>query len=97
MQANISISGVRAAHQQIKPLIRRTPIMMSEVLSNMASTPNLKTKFYFKCENLQKSGSFKFRGASNFLVQQADADLRKGVVAISTGSGQTDRSLDSTG
>ena len=87
MQAKMSVSGVRAALQQIKPLISRTPIVVSEVPSNEASAPNLKIKFYFKCENLQKSGSFKFRGASNFLVQQSDSDLRKGVVAISTGKG----------
>ena len=80
-----SIAQVRAAHKVIQPLINRTPILQSESISCAASSADLKIRFFFKCENLQKSGSFKFRGATNFIAQQADFDLKKGVVAISTG------------
>jgi threonine dehydratase len=81
----MSLADVRAAHNLIKPLIHRTPMLIPDALSRAASSPDLSIKFFLKCENLQKSGSFKFRGASNFIAQQSDADLKKGVVAISTG------------
>ena len=80
-----SIAQVRAAHKVIQPLINRTPMLQSDSISLAASSTDLKIGFFFKCENLQKSGSFKFRGATNFIAQQTDFDLKKGVVAISTG------------
>ena len=80
-----SVADVRAAHEIIQPLIKRTPVLQSESISRAASSPNLRIRFFFKCENLQKSGSFKFRGAANFIAQQPNRDLGKGVVAISTG------------
>ena len=80
-----SIAQVRAAHKVIQPLINRTPMVQSESISQAVSSADLNIRFFFKCENLQKSGSFKFRGATNFIAQQADCDLKKGVVAISTG------------
>ncbi len=90
----MSLYGVRAAHKLIEPLIHRTPVLVSETLSYTASSPDLKIKFFLKCENLQKSGSFKFRGASNFIAQQSNADLRKGIVAVSTGKSLTAETLD---
>lgn len=90
----MSLNGVRAAHEIIEPLIHRTPVLTSEILSDAASSPDLKIKFFFKCEHLQKSGSFKFRGASNFIAQQSDADLQKGLVAISTGESLTAEAFD---
>lgn len=80
-----SMAGVRVAHETIKPLINCTPLLQSESISRAASSSDLRIRFFLKCENLQKAGSFKFRGASNFIAQQSDRDLGKGVVAISTG------------
>ncbi|KAK5120444.1 hypothetical protein LTR85_006383 [Meristemomyces frigidus] len=82
----MTLANVRAAHERIKPMIHHTPMMMSDSLSQIASTRQLKIRFFIKCENLQKSGSFKFRGASNFMAQQSDAALRRGVVAVTTGN-----------
>ncbi|KUJ16757.1 tryptophan synthase beta subunit-like PLP-dependent enzyme [Mollisia scopiformis] len=84
--SQITRHGVRTAQDLIKPLINRTPVLVSENLSHMASSPELNINFYFKCENLQKSGSFKFRGASNFIAEQPSEKLKKGVVAVSTGN-----------
>jgi threonine dehydratase len=80
------VADVRAAHSTIQPLINRTPTLQSESISRAASSPDLNIRFHLKCENLQKSGSFKFRGATNFIAQQTDEALRKGLVAISTGN-----------
>lgn len=80
-----SMAGVRVAHETIKSLVNRTPLLQSEPISSVASSPDLRIRFFLKCENLQKAGSFKFRGASNFIAQQSNHDLEKGVVAISTG------------
>lgn len=79
------ISDIRAVHKTIQPLINHTPMLQSDSLSQAASTSDLSIRFFFKCESLQKSGSFKFRGASAFIAQQTDDQLRKGVVAVSTG------------
>lgn len=84
-QQKLSRDAVQVAHDLIKPLINRTPVLVSEALSKAATTRDLKIKLFFKCENLQKSGSFKFRGASNFIAQQSDDQLQKGLVAVSTG------------
>ena len=47
--------------------------------------PNLRVQLLLKCENAQRTGSFKFRGAYHFLTKLSDAELKKGVVAYSTG------------
>ena len=49
------------------------------------STYRSSIELYVKCENMQKSGSFKFRGALNTLTQLPDEQLRKGIVSYSTG------------
>jgi threonine dehydratase len=72
--------------------ITQTPVKTSLHLSkistinarNCGSTCNI--KLFLKCENLQKTGSFKFRGASHFLAKLQDHELKKGVVASSTGT-----------
>lgn len=80
------MADVLAAHEIIRPFVVCTPILQSDSLSLAASSPDLRLRFFFKCENLQRSGSFKFRGASNFIAHQHDRDLQKGVVAVSTGN-----------
>jgi threonine dehydratase len=76
-----SIHSVRAAHQRISSRIRRTPILTSRTLDERAEA-----RLYFKCENFQRTGSFKFRGASNALASLSEQELRRGVVTHSSGN-----------
>jgi len=64
---------VRDAAQRIAPLARRTPVLNYE-------------NIYFKCENLQRGGSFKIRGASNLILSLTPEQAAKGVVAFSSGN-----------
>jgi threonine dehydratase len=64
---------VREAAQRIKPLAKRTPVLNYE-------------NIYFKCENLQRGGSFKIRGASNLILSLTPEQAAKGVVAFSSGN-----------
>jgi threonine dehydratase len=64
---------VREAAERIKPLARRTPVLNYE-------------NIYFKCENLQRGGSFKIRGASNLILSLTPEQAAKGVVAFSSGN-----------
>lgn len=74
-------SDVETAHQLIKPEIHRTPILTSESINNIVGA-----ELFFKCENFQKVGAFKFRGASNAVLSLFDADAQKGVATHSSGN-----------
>ncbi|KAI0677696.1 tryptophan synthase beta subunit-like PLP-dependent enzyme [Trametes maxima] len=74
---------VLAAHEAISPLIHRTPVFTSSSLS--AALPG-KNTLYFKAENLQKGGAFKFRGASHSLSRLTSGELAKGVCTHSSGN-----------
>lgn len=76
-------SSVQSALEIIQPLIHRTPIFTSSSLS--ASLPG-QNSLYFKAENLQKGGAFKFRGASYSLSCLTKAELEKGVCTHSSGN-----------
>lgn len=69
------------AHRRIAPHIHRTPVLTSSSLDAMAGG-----QLYFKCENLQKTGSFKMRGASNAVFSLTDAEATRGVVTHSSGN-----------
>jgi len=75
------IEAIRAAHRRISPRIHRTPVMTSESLDEMAGAG-----LFFKCENLQKTGSFKIRGATNAVFSLTDEEAKHGVVAPSSGN-----------
>ncbi|MGA8143890.1 MAG: pyridoxal-phosphate dependent enzyme [Candidatus Acidiferrales bacterium] len=75
------IEAIRAAYRRITPRIHRTPIVTSSSLDEIAGA-----SLYFKCENLQKTGSFKVRGATNAVFSLSDEDARNGVVAPSSGN-----------
>lgn len=79
----LSRASIISAHEAIKPIIHRTPIFSSSTLS--ASLPN-KNTLYFKAENLQKGGAFKFRGASFSLTRLTEEELAKGVCTHSSGN-----------
>lgn len=71
---------VRAA-ERIKGIAKRTPVMTSQAFNERAGVDAV-----FKCENFQKGGAFKIRGAANFLYSIPKADLPRGVVAYSSGN-----------
>ncbi|GBF65670.1 serine racemase [Trichophyton mentagrophytes] len=92
----LNLAAVKEAYTLIKPKIWKTPVYKSAILShtissaifrkdNIGATGVPKINVFFKCENLQKTGSFKFRGASHFLARQNDRALRNGLVTYSTG------------
>jgi threonine dehydratase len=74
-------ADVRAAAERIRPLARRTPVMTSAGFDARAGL-----RVHFKCENFQRGGAFKIRGASNLILSIPRADLPRGVVAFSSGN-----------
>jgi threonine dehydratase len=72
---------VLTAHDRIKPYIHRTPILTSAFMDDLTGA-----KLFFKCENFQKAGAFKARGASNAVFGLDDAKARNGVATHSSGN-----------
>jgi threonine dehydratase len=81
MDLAIQPDDVRAAAERIRPLARRTPVITSDSFDAAAGT-----RVFFKCENLQRGGAFKIRGAANLILSLPDAMLARGVVAYSSGN-----------
>src|SRR5579864_7788146 len=80
-QARPDLAAIRAAHERIRPFIRRTPVLTSSAINEMAGA-----SVYFKCENLQKVGAFKFRGACNAVFSLSDEAAKHGVATHSSGN-----------
>jgi threonine dehydratase len=76
-----SLSDIRAAHDRIQPYIHRTPILTSSAINQIAGC-----EIYFKCENFQKVGAFKARGAANAVVKLSPEQRAKGVATHSSGN-----------
>jgi threonine dehydratase len=76
-----NLDSIRAAHRRIGPFVHRTPVLTSATL-DAASGRSL----WFKCELLQKTGSFKFRGATNAVRMLSDDEAARGVVTHSSGN-----------
>jgi len=70
-----------AAHERIKPHIHRTPILTSSYFNDLIGA-----EIFFKCENFQKAGAFKVRGASNAVFGLSEEDAEKGVCTHSSGN-----------
>src|SRR5271168_722401 len=70
-----------AARAILRPVIRETPLLDSSALSELAGGP-----VYLKCENLQRTGSFKVRGAYTRIARLSAAERARGVVAASAGN-----------
>ena len=66
----IDLSLIRKAKTRIDPYVKTTPILTSSILNELTNTD-----LYFKCENFQKSGSFKIRGATNTVLQLTSDEL----------------------
>lgn len=81
MDPAIRPDDVRAAADRILPLARRTPVMNSELFDADSGV-----KTFFKCENLQRGGAFKIRGAANLVLSVPKESLARGVVAYSSGN-----------
>jgi len=69
------------AHARIAPRIHRTPVLTSHSLDAIAGA-----QFFFKCDNFQKTGSFKIRGAANAILSLTDAEAAHGIVTPSSGN-----------
>ncbi len=76
-----TFDDVIAAHDRIAPYIHRTPILTSEYLNGLTGAD-----LFFKCENFQKAGAFKARGASNAVFGLSDEQAAKGVATHSSGN-----------
>jgi threonine dehydratase len=68
-------------HQRIEPYIHNTPILTSRLINKIAGV-----NIFFKCENFQKMGAFKMRGATNAIMELSDEQRSKGVVTHSSGN-----------
>jgi threonine dehydratase len=79
--ANVTIDDVRAAAQRLAGVAHRTPVVTSRTLDERTGA-----KVFLKCENFQRMGAFKFRGAYNRMVQLDERQRRGGVVAFSSGN-----------
>ena len=77
----IGHEDVLAASRRIRPHVHRTPVMTSRLVDEAAGM-----SLFFKCENLQRAGAFKARGAFNKLLSLSDAERARGVVAFSSGN-----------
>src|SRR5919109_295825 len=77
----IDLERIRAAHERIRPFIHRTPVLTSSRLDEASGA-----KLFFKCENFQKIGAFKARGATNAVFALDDATARRGVATHSSGN-----------
>ena len=69
------------ARKRIHPFIHQTPVLTCESIDNIAGA-----KLYFKCENFQKMGAFKMRGAANVVLQLTAKEKSKGVTTHSSGN-----------
>src|SRR6476646_523250 len=77
----IDFAAIRAAHERIRPYIHRTPVLSSERLNAVAGS-----SLFCKCENRQKVGAFKARGATNAVFALDEESARRGVATHSSGN-----------
>lgn len=76
-----TLADMLVAHERIKPHIHRTPVLTSRFINELTGA-----ELFFKCENLQKAGAFKARGASNAVFGLTDEQAAKGVATHSSGN-----------
>ena len=78
---NLTIEDVKEAHARIRPYIHRTPVLTSTYLDDRTGA-----RLFFKCENFQKAGAFKVRGACNAVFGLSDEQAKNGVCTHSSGN-----------
>jgi threonine dehydratase len=77
----LGLEQIAAAHERIAPRIHRTPVLQSATIDALCGA-----KIFFKCENLQKTGSFKIRGATNAIFSLSEREASHGIVTHSSGN-----------
>ena len=77
----VDLQAIREAAVRIAGVVHRTPVMTCATLDQLAGR-----RLFFKCENLQKVGAFKYRGATNAVLKLTDAQAARGVVTHSSGN-----------
>ena len=77
----VTYNDIEKAHQRISDHIHNTPILTSDSLDN-----ELGSNLFFKCENFQKTGSFKIRGATNSILQLKHTEIKNGIITTSSGN-----------
>ncbi len=77
----LTLTDIRQAAARIAPLIHRTPVLTSATINRMAGC-----QIFFKCENFQKAGAFKMRGAANAVLLLTKAERQRGVATHSSGN-----------
>ena len=77
----LDLDSIRTAHERIRPYIHLTPVLTSEPLDEATGA-----SLFFKCENFQKIGAFKARGATNAIFSLNDAAAHRGVATHSSGN-----------
>ncbi|UPL50887.1 pyridoxal-phosphate dependent enzyme [Hymenobacter sublimis] len=80
-QEDTLFTALTQTHARIKPYIHHTPVLTSHLLNELAGAT-----LYFKCENFQRMGAFKMRGAVNAIMQLSAEQQRQGVVTHSSGN-----------
>ena len=77
----VTIEKIKNAHERIMPFVHRTPVLTNKSLNELSGAD-----LYFKCENFQKVGSFKIRGATNAVMLLKDKAIKRGIVTVSSGN-----------
>ena len=77
----LSIELIREARERVGPFVHRTPVISSRLFDERAGR-----RVFFKCENLQRAGVFKMRGATNKIRSLTEEERRRGVAAFSSGN-----------
>lgn len=77
----VTYADIEAAAQCLKGIAHQTPVLTSTTVNRITGAD-----VFFKCENFQRIGAFKFRGAYNALSQLSEAQKRQGVIAFSSGN-----------
>src|ERR671933_74514 len=77
----LTLDLIRLAEARIRPLVHRTPVVTSRTFDEAAGR-----RVFFKCENFQRAGAFKMRGASNKIFSLNAEERRRGVAAFSSGN-----------
>lgn len=77
----VCFADIAAAHTRIAPYVHRTPVRASRTLNERFGA-----EFFLKCENFQVAGAFKYRGATNAILQLTEMQKAKGVLTFSSGN-----------
>ena len=77
----LTFSDIESAYKVLKPVVHKTPLLSSRTFNHMTGN-----EVYFKAENFQRIGAFKFRGAYNKIASLTEGDRKKGIVAHSSGN-----------